>query len=337
MQALDIIAATARVDVTINLPVFPVTTPTFAKQVALGLVSAGWIQTSDSMPAGDYYVLKSQQSPWNYGLSSPPSDYIGQCLIYLQGNGTPNLSVWASNLSGSATQSTPILLVNGKLSGEIFTQYTYRLLATAFSFTLFAIGIFFESRQTAMMAGIPYLPDFQQARINQNSPGVQDAIYCLDITGWRGSLGSPVGPQFCCYQSKYSINGPSFWTQVPGGNGAEDGLQILTMDSVQGPTNTNLFFDNVLPSTFSDPTTWAPMFTPIRVMWGTSLGSPPTMKGFLFDMVYCSKPYPGDSQIFVDVNPTLVMNVFTNNNVGQYYPWVNPGTILICSKGGVYS
>ena len=344
MPALDIIAATARVDVTITLPVFdPIhqkyTGISFATQLAAGLTSAGWVQTADSVPLADYFVMKSQQSPWNAGNQSAPSDYIGQMLIYFQGTGVSggNLSVWASNLTGTATQDTPITLLYGKFIGGNLQVFTYRLLATAFSFVLFAIGIFSESRQTAMMAGVPYLPDFQQVRINYNSPQVQDAIYCVDITYWRQSLGAPVGPQFCCYQSAQSTNGPSFWTQDPGGNGAEDGFNILTLDTVQGPTNSNLFFDQSLPSLLTDPTTWAPLFTPLRVMWANSLLGIPTMKGFLFDMVYCSKPYPGDAQISVDQNPTLTMNVFTNNNVGQYYPWINPGSILICSKGGVYS
>lgn len=314
----DIIAATNRV-------VVPLTGTNLASlqiQLVNALTLGGW-SLEGQLGDGSYKLL-SQQSPW-LAPGMPPSDYILQCMVYIGKTGSA-LTIRGANSAETAVQnpSIPVTL------GVPPTGYNFLVLVTGFSFTLYIPGLF-SGGGIACMAGVPMVPPFQQVRTPHNSPQVQEAIYCIDASSFRQGFTSPQGAMFCCYQSAMSTLGePQFWTEAPG---RDEPYSFQLLGLANGP---NLFYDATNP-TFTDPTKWATLFAPLRMMWGNQTSSLPTLKGFLFDCVFCSKPFAGDSQILVDQNPMLTMNVFANNNVGTTGPTTVPGSLLVCSAGGTYN
>lgn len=387
MASLDIIAATGRVVSTLTGG----SPAALALELKNALIAGGWTDMGTLMSDGSYKLL-SQQSPWNVPLTLPPDDYVAQCMLYVNYSGG-FLTVRAANAAETAVQlaSTPVRLLGDQ---------SYIALVTSYSILMYVPGLFGLSQQIALAAGVPFLPAFQQVRQMANSPEVQDAIYCADVSTYRSGLYTPIGPQFCLYQSAQSTvvnttigsaisagaktlsrtttsniyvgetlaigganpetvvvtaitdttytatfanshlaadpvtgNAPAFWT-------SDHGSDYLSSFSILGLDNpTDLAYDttSLTQSNFTAPAKWAPLFVPLRVMWGTGANSVPTLKGFLFDAVFCSQVFPGDSTIMVDASPnTLTMNVVTDNGIAQNGPRTLAGTILICSAGGTY-
>lgn len=231
-------------------------------------------------------------------------------------------------------QSTDAEVVLAPLTSIGLSDHLYRLAATNYSFFLYIPGN--TTSNSVCMAGVPFFPSFMQDRTNMKGPAVQEAIYCAQISPWRVNYQGLGGSTFCAFRGVRSTQ--SFWEGRPG---QANSVTPIGLRSGNGGAfrragvshaNGNLFID---PANLTDNTKWTPMLTPVRIAWAPTRNDLATIKGFLFDCLWCTKPLPGDMTIKWG-DPPITLNVFTGNSVGGEAPITLAGSILLATAGGSF-
>lgn len=322
----------------------------FRSQLQAILASAGWsviaADVSGGPNPGTGFKCTSRAAPWC--PSGPaPEDYVGKVRVwfYPRPTFTPafqsQTEFLVMNEAETMVQSSSEIQL--KTTTDDYAPFSYMVCATPYDFKIFMLGVArrdadgISNSQTAVLCGVPQIPNFLQGRPGWCQYGVNEMFYIAQADSMRsGYMYSPPG-QFWAggISSKLSDMDPEVTfmnTNTVSSEGWRNGIRLSYGTGWQNSPSSNMWvFDQDHPA----PDDWNPLMWPPCIAWPSDpahVDATDRLKGFIWDSMVVNKELPADTLLEFDDHQFIV---FTHNGVGGLAPYRPPGGLILTIEGAV--